>query len=67
MPRSAKPRRSALSTVQPDAALPVEEPPAAGSAAVPDEAVGAAVLRVGEYQVGEGFCPHLCGHPDIRY
>ena len=25
------------------------------------------VLRVGYYEVGEGFCPYLWGHPDIRY
>lgn len=25
------------------------------------------VLRVGEYEVGETFCPRLCGHPGIRY
>ena len=25
------------------------------------------VLRVGDYEVGETFCPRLCGHPGIRY
>ena len=25
------------------------------------------VLRVGDYEVGETYCPRLCGHPGIRY
>lgn len=25
------------------------------------------LLRVGDYEVGETFCPRLCGHPGIRY
>jgi len=25
------------------------------------------VLWMGEYEVGETFCPRLCGHPGIRY
>ena len=25
------------------------------------------VLRVGDYEVGETFCPRLYGHPGIRY
>jgi len=27
----------------------------------------AEALRVGEYEIGPGFCPRLLGHPDIRY
>lgn len=25
------------------------------------------VLQVGDYKVGETFCPRLCGNPGIRY
>ena len=35
-------------------------PPAPGFAVRP-------VLRVGDYEVGETFCPRLYGHPGIRY
>ncbi|WP_201977669.1 hypothetical protein [Hymenobacter rubidus] len=31
------------------------------------EYVAVSVLRVGDYEVGAGFCPRLCGHPGIRY
>ena len=37
---------------------------------IPAEPPGFAVrpvLRVGDYEVGETFCPRLCGHPGIRY
>ena len=26
-----------------------------------------AAFRVGDYEVGQGFCPRLWGHPGIRY
>ena len=53
---------------------PAEEPPATLAVPVaalapdpepPASAVG--TFRVGEYEVGEGYCPHLWGHPGIRY
>ena len=25
------------------------------------------VFRVGDYEVGDGYCPRLHGHPGIRY
>jgi hypothetical protein len=67
MPDSVTPSRPKPSPVvaPADAFLPpppvVESsPPLAAFAVGP-------VLRVGDYEVGETFCPRLCGHPDIRY
>ena len=54
--------------VSPEAPPAAEEPPAAESAAENGAQQPASpVFRVGEYEVGEGFCLHLCGHPEIRY
>ena len=48
----------------------VEEPaaPVAGAPKLFWEAFAIRpLLRVGDYEVGETFCPRLCGHPGIRY
>ena len=49
-----------------------DEPPAppVRSAAAPYQrlqVVSIVNFRVGDYEVGEGFCPRLWGHPGIRY
>ena len=44
------------------------EPPAFISLPLPAPDFAARpMLRVGDYEVGETFCPRLCGHPGIRY
>ena len=71
MPRSATANCSApifLPDALPDALPAVEEPPAtapAGGAKV-IQLMPTPVFRVGDYEVGEGYCPCLHGHPDIR-
>ena len=71
MPRTTSARRAAPTLSQPEAPRPIDEPPAAALAAPAIgqqvQVVVALVFRVGEYEVGEGFCPRLCGHPGIRY
>ena len=68
MPRSATSRR--LTPAALPASLPtVDEPPAAvraGEAKV-IQLIPALVFRVGDYEVGDGYCPRLHGHPGIRY
>ena len=70
MPRSTATRRPAHPPAAlPDSSSPADEPPAA---ALPGEAkevqlISTPVLRVGEYEVGDGYCPRLHGHPGIRY
>ena len=54
------------------AAARFDEPPAPQvmSTAVPYQMLQVVPIvnfRVGDYEVGEGFCPRLWGHPGIRY
>lgn len=53
------------------AAIDIFPPPPLPAAAYPPPVSDAfalrPVLRVGDYEVGETFCPRLCGHPGIRY
>jgi hypothetical protein len=67
MPASSPARRPKPSLMGADIS-PAEEPPTAlyPLALARDFAVRP-VLRVGDYEVGETFCPRLCGHPGIRY
>ncbi|GAB3878093.1 hypothetical protein GCM10028824_39350 [Hymenobacter segetis] len=70
MPRSATVRRLAPAlTALPASPLTVEKPPAAALAggAKIIQLITTPVFRVGEYEVGDGYCPHLHGHPGIRY
>ena len=71
MPASVTLRRSKPSLAV--AATEVFSPPLPPAAAAPLAVAEApapravAVLRVGDYEVGENPCPRLGGHPDIRY
>lgn len=47
--------------------FPAEEPTGAYPLPLTKAFAMRAVLRVGDYEVGETFCPRLCGHPGIRY
>ena len=59
-----RPKPSLVATV--DAFLSEQLPPAPYSLVAHVFAVRS-VLRVGDYEVGETYCPRLCGHPGIRY
>ena len=71
MPSFAVIRRSKLLLDNTVAPLQFREAPAVVSDVCPTlswVAIAARpVLRVGDYEVGETFCPRLCGHPGIRY
>ncbi|MGY3088572.1 hypothetical protein ACVWYF_001605 [Hymenobacter sp. UYAg731] len=70
MPRSATSRRPAQPpAVSLDSLFAAEEPPAAarpGGAKV-IQLITTPVFRMSGYEVGDGYCPRLHGHPDIRY
>ena len=67
MPASIALRRPKSSLVADDV-FPADEPPTAAGSQLPANAFAQrAVLRVGDYEVGETYCPRLCGHPGIRY
>ena len=68
--RFRRPKQSAVAPLAEEP--PADEPPAAVLALValtPWGTVRVAIVafRVGEFEVGEGFCPLLYGHPGIRY
>ena len=70
MPRSVTVRRPVPAfAVPPNSPLAVDEPPAAGrqAGAKVIQLHPTPVFRVGDYEVGDGYCPRLHGHPDIRY
>ena len=69
MPASIAFRRAKPSLVVSAADIsPSEEPPTAAYPLALTKAFAMRpVLRVGDYEVGETFCPRLCGHPGIRY
>lgn len=75
MPRSATAHRLTPASAAPPAlSLAAEEPPAAAPASeakviplVPVPVASVLIFRVGNYEVGDGYCPQLHGHPDIRY
>jgi hypothetical protein len=69
MPASAALRRSKPSAVVATAdTFPQPQTPADTCLPTVTEAFATRpVLRVGDYEVGETFCPRLCGHPGIRY
>ena len=68
MPASISLRRPKPSlTVPATDAFPAEEPPTVVYQLPVSGFAVRAVLRVGDYEVGETFCPRLCGHPGIRY
>ena len=75
MPRSTPARRlTPTFAALPALAVAVDEPPAAAPAGeakviqfIPTPSIPTPVFRVGNYEVGEGYCPCLHGHPDIRY
>ncbi|GAB3861070.1 hypothetical protein GCM10028822_39980 [Hymenobacter terrigena] len=68
MPRSATARQLAPAAL-PNMPHAGAEPPAAArpGGAKTIQLITAPVFRVGEYEVGDGYCPHLHGHPGIRY
>ncbi|MCI1188220.1 hypothetical protein MON38_12390 [Hymenobacter sp. DH14] len=68
MPASIAFRRPKPSLVVAADLFSAEEPPTAAYPLPLNKAFAVrAVLRVGDYEVGETFCPRLCGHPGIRY
>ena len=68
MPRVAPYRRPKPASAERLAAEPPAEPPAAFIGALPVlRPATVPAFRVGDYEVGAGFCPRLCGHPGIRY
>ncbi|GAA4037654.1 hypothetical protein GCM10022409_23480 [Hymenobacter glaciei] len=69
MPASNILRRSKPSLIMAELhASPSEEPPAFSYSMPLAKAFAVRpVLRVGDYEVGETYCPGLCGHPGIRY
>lgn len=72
MSQFARTRRPKSPAAKPIAEQPVAKPPAAAfSIGEQTWFLSMRVLlpafRVGDYEVGEGFCPRLCGHPGIRY
>jgi hypothetical protein len=68
MPQRSIRRQPAPVTASPETPLAPEEPPAANAEEKKAaESAAGKIFRVGEYEVGEVFCAHLCGHPEIRY
>ena len=69
MPASPSVSRSSPFVALAESAAPVPAEPPAFISSLPPAAGFAVrpVLRVGDYEVGETFCPRLCGHPGIRY
>ena len=67
MPQRSIRRQPSLAAVSPEEPLAPEEPPAANPAEKAAESAAGKIFRFGEYEVGEVFCSHLCGHPDIKY
>lgn len=53
---------------QPPSAAAAEQLPTAPLASAdPKPEVPPVAIRLGEYEVGGGFYPHLSGHPNMRY
>ena len=67
MPASIAFRRPKISLVAIADIFSAEEPPVAYPLSLAKAFAMRLVLRVGDYEVGETFCPRLCGHPGIRY
>jgi hypothetical protein len=69
MPRLAAFRRvkQSLTIASPEDRVPTEAPSIFAAISRSLESAPMPAFLVGDYQVGEVFCPHLCGHPGIRY
>ena len=67
MPASIAFRRPKTSLMAVADIFSAEAPPVAYPLPLAKAFAMRSVLRVGDYEVGETFCPRLCGHPGIRY